>query len=399
MGSGVKRTVAAILAAVTMLGSGAGIAGGLSSTIIADAYTTSSVMEDFYKSLPSKKPTVSVESITRTSAVIKCSGISGDYGQLNYNVYSDAALKNKVGTAIGNGRAYTSIEVKGLSPAKTYTYYVTAVSDNSMQKATSATAAVKFTTDGTYIQSCNLTNLKVKSVAETSVTLTWSKPAKAMTNFNYYLDAKGSYKGYVNGTTYQVTITGLKPNTKYTYGVRGWNKDTREMTSLESVTFTTKAQYAYAANAEKISKVIEYAKNSLGGSYAHCLTENAAKTKATATDCCGLTRLAYAKAGFNLDWSVYGQQTRGTGINFTQEIANGKQQVNYNALKAGDLIFFASYGKVGQAGSHVALYIGSGQIIHATCPSEGIKQGDLNHYLKYNYANQRVVAVRRLLNT
>src|SRR3954454_14725466 len=63
-------------------------------------------------------------------------------------------------------------------------------------------------------------------------------------------------------------------------------------------------------------------------------------------DCSGLTQYAYAAAGIYLPHSSSMQSTIGT-------------PVSYDALQPGDLVFF--YSPV----SHVAMYIGNGQIVHA----------------------------------
>ena len=63
-------------------------------------------------------------------------------------------------------------------------------------------------------------------------------------------------------------------------------------------------------------------------------------------DCSGLTQYAYAAAAIGLPHSSNMQSGIGT-------------PVSYDALQPGDLVFF--YSPV----SHVAMYIGNGQIVHA----------------------------------
>jgi cell wall-associated NlpC family hydrolase len=69
-----------------------------------------------------------------------------------------------------------------------------------------------------------------------------------------------------------------------------------------------------------------------------------------AFDCSGLTMYAYAAAGVSLPHSSNMQSTLGTAV-------------SYYDLQPGDLVFF--YSPV----SHVAMYIGNGQIV--TAPSSG----------------------------
>jgi cell wall-associated NlpC family hydrolase len=66
-----------------------------------------------------------------------------------------------------------------------------------------------------------------------------------------------------------------------------------------------------------------------------------------AFDCSGLTEYSYAAAGVSLPHSSSSQATMGT-------------PVAYSDLRPGDLVFF--YSPV----SHVAMYIGNGQIVQAS---------------------------------
>jgi cell wall-associated NlpC family hydrolase len=66
-----------------------------------------------------------------------------------------------------------------------------------------------------------------------------------------------------------------------------------------------------------------------------------------AFDCSGLVQYAYAAAGIQLPHSSRMQSTMGT-------------PVSRSALQPGDLVFF--YSPV----SHVGIYIGNGQMVHAS---------------------------------
>ena len=58
-----------------------------------------------------------------------------------------------------------------------------------------------------------------------------------------------------------------------------------------------------------------------------------------------------------------------------------------NDLKSGDLLFYkGSSGRV----NHVAIYIGGGQVVHASNPRDGIKVS------RYNYRTP--VRARRVMN-
>jgi cell wall-associated NlpC family hydrolase len=53
--------------------------------------------------------------------------------------------------------------------------------------------------------------------------------------------------------------------------------------------------------------------------------------------------------------------------------------VEFSQLQPGDLVFYAKNGSV----NHVAIYIGNGQVIHASSPKTGIKISSLNYRTPY----------------
>jgi cell wall-associated NlpC family hydrolase len=83
-----------------------------------------------------------------------------------------------------------------------------------------------------------------------------------------------------------------------------------------------------------------------------------------AYDCSGLAQYAYKAAGINLAHSSRTQSTTGTPV----------AKAN---LKPGDLVFF--YSPV----SHVAIYIGNGQIVHASTAGQPVKVAKLDSMPSY----------------
>jgi cell wall-associated NlpC family hydrolase len=71
-------------------------------------------------------------------------------------------------------------------------------------------------------------------------------------------------------------------------------------------------------------------------------------------DCSGLTMMAWAQAGVSLPHSSSGQMGSGAPVSQSQ-------------LAPGDLVFYY------QPVSHVGIYIGNGQIVHAANPSTGVR--------------------------
>jgi cell wall-associated NlpC family hydrolase len=86
-------------------------------------------------------------------------------------------------------------------------------------------------------------------------------------------------------------------------------------------------------------------------------------------DCSGLTQYAYAAAGIKLPHSSRLQSTMGT-------------PVAYSNLQPGDLVFF--YTPV----SHVGMYIGNGQMVHASTYGQPVKVVKLASMPGFNSARR-----------
>ena len=96
--------------------------------------------------------------------------------------------------------------------------------------------------------------------------------------------------------------------------------------------------------------IVAYAKQFLGNPYVYggtSLTEGA--------DCSGFTMKIFEHFGIS------------TGRSSRDQAAKGKE-IPIDSVQPGDLLFYAS----GDYINHVALYIGGGQIIHASTPKNGI---------------------------
>ena len=79
----------------------------------------------------------------------------------------------------------------------------------------------------------------------------------------------------------------------------------------------------------------------------------------SAFDCSGLMMAAWAQAGVSLPHSSSAQMSSGSPVSQSQ-------------LQPGDLVFY--YSPV----SHVGMYIGNGQIVHAANPSSGVTTAPVN---------------------
>ncbi|HMI28825.1 MAG TPA: NlpC/P60 family protein, partial [Gaiellaceae bacterium] len=86
-------------------------------------------------------------------------------------------------------------------------------------------------------------------------------------------------------------------------------------------------------------------------------------------DCSGLVMYAFAAIGISLPHSSYAQFNMGTPVSIGQ-------------LQAGDLVFFSG-------ASHVGIYIGGGQFIHAPHTGDVVKISSLSGYYSSAWAGGR----------
>ena len=95
---------------------------------------------------------------------------------------------------------------------------------------------------------------------------------------------------------------------------------------------------------------MDYSMQFLGNKYVH-----GGNSLVTGTDCSGFTSLIYAEFGYALSRTPAGQ------------LSGAGRGIDYSEIQPGDII---CYGK--SKCTHVALYIGDGQIIHAANSKKGV---------------------------
>ena len=111
------------------------------------------------------------------------------------------------------------------------------------------------------------------------------------------------------------------------------------------------------------SSIVDYATQFVGNPYVWGGT-----SLTGGADCSGFTQSVYAQFGYSLPRTSYEQQNWGT-------------EVSYADAQPGDLICY---------GGHVAIYMGNGQIVHASNARDGIKVSN-------NAAYRTITSVRRLV--
>ena len=114
----------------------------------------------------------------------------------------------------------------------------------------------------------------------------------------------------------------------------------------------------YSDNGQLRQQIVDYAMQYLGNRYVH-----GGQSLAGGTDCSGFTCFTYAAFGYSIGRTP-GSQFSGSG-----------RSIDYSQAQPGDIICYGSGGKC----SHVALYIGGGQILHAANSKKGVIIGPADY--------------------
>lgn len=115
------------------------------------------------------------------------------------------------------------------------------------------------------------------------------------------------------------------------------------------------AEYAVQVDPSQTSKgqeIADYALQFLGYRYVH------GGTSPKGFDCSGLTTYVYKQFGYTLNRTCSGQLDNGTPVSMSE-------------LQPGDIVIFRK-GNSSKRATHVGLYIGDNQFIHASTPTKGV---------------------------
>lgn len=116
----------------------------------------------------------------------------------------------------------------------------------------------------------------------------------------------------------------------------------------------------YTSNAELRQAIINYAMQFVGNRYVH-----GGRSLVTGTDCSGFTCYIMADFGYSISRTPGGQ------------LASAGRSIDYSQIQPGDIICYSSNG--GRSCTHVAFYIGNGQIVHAANSRKGVIVGAANY--------------------
>ena len=140
------------------------------------------------------------------------------------------------------------------------------------------------------------------------------------------------------------------------------NSDSSESSSSSSSSTDTATTINNSSGSGTGKDIANYACKFIGNPYVAggtSLTDGA--------DCSGFTMSVYQAFGYSLPRSSTAQRSAGTGVTYAE-------------AQPGDIICYAG---------HVAIYIGNGQIVHASTPTSGIKIGSATY--------REILAVRRIV--
>ena len=110
----------------------------------------------------------------------------------------------------------------------------------------------------------------------------------------------------------------------------------------------------YSTSVELRKAIIDYAMQFLGNRYI-----NGGQSLVTGTDCSGFTMYVLREFGYSISRVPQGQYT------------SAGRAISYSEAQPGDIICYSDNG--GVSCTHVAFYIGNGQILHAANSRDGVK--------------------------
>ena len=219
-------------------------------------------------------------------------------------------------------------------------------------------------------QYVNSTTVNVRQEANTSSTIVTT--VSLNTEVQVYSEENGWSKVKVNDKEGYISSSLLSDNKQETS--RGQSTSRRTSSTKQATNQTTKqnttAKTTNVSSSSKGSAIVATAKKYLGYKYTY-----GGSSPSTGFDCSGFTSYVFKQHGISLSRTAAGQYSNGVAVSRSN-------------LQPGDLVMFGKSGI-----NHVAIYIGGGQIIHASTPSTGVRIDSLST----GYYNNNYVGARRIL--
>ena len=191
------------------------------------------------------------------------------------------------------------------------------------------------------------------------------------TEVQVYSEANGWSKVKVNNVEGYIStslLSDTKQETSRSEATTRKSSSTKTKTkSTQTTSAQTTAQATSVPASSNGSAIVATAKQYLGYKYVY-----GGSSPSTGFDCSGFTSYVFKQHGISLSRTAAGQYGNGVAVSRAN-------------LQPGDLVMFGKSGI-----NHVAIYIGGGQIIHASTPSTGVRIDSLTTgYYNNNYAGAR----------
>ena len=217
-------------------------------------------------------------------------------------------------------------------------------------------------------QYVNSTTVNVRQEANTSSTIVTTVALN--TEVQVYSEENGWSKVKVNNVEGYISTSLLSNSKQETSRSQSTSRRTSSTKTTTNKTSQTTTQTTNVPASSNGSSIVATAKQYLGYKYVY-----GGSSPSTGFDCSGFTSYIFKQHGISLNRTAAGQYSNGVSVSRAN-------------LQPGDLVMFGKSGI-----NHVAIYIGGGQIIHASTPSTGVRIDSLST----GYYNNNYVGARRIL--
>ena len=224
-------------------------------------------------------------------------------------------------------------------------------------------------------QYINSSTVNVRQEANTSSTIVTT--ASLNTEVQVYSEEGGWSRVRVNNVEGYIATSLLSDSRQETSRSQSTSRKTSSTksttsntTSQSKTTQNTTTETTSVPSSSNGSAIVATAKKYLGYKYVY-----GGSSPSTGFDCSGFTSYVFKQHGITLNRTSAGQYSNGVAVSRSN-------------LQPGDLVMFGK-----SSITHVAIYIGGGQIIHASTPSTGVRIDSLST----GYYNNNYYGARRVL--